>query len=555
MKKIYYFALFFCCSFMSWSNAQAQAYTLTDTDVTVTDGEITAYAYAGGGTAPTDIIIPNTLDGQTVTAIGASAFFNNSLTSVNLPASLTSIGGSAFFNNSLTSIDLSSATSLISIGNSAFSFNSLTSVDLSGATSLTTIGVSVFQSNSLTSVTLPASLTTISNFAFVVNSLTSVTFPASLTSIGTGAFQTNSLTSVDLSGATSLTSIGGDAFQTNSLTSVDLSGATSLTTIGANAFTANTGLTSITLPATASTGFTTTDWESNGGTMHALGSDITNFTLSYTYAGTPIDYTITYTLNGGIAPTPNNPATYTIRTSTITLAPPTRDGYTFEGWYNEATFATEVTEISVGNTGNLTLHARWLTNYNITYELGEGGMNASANPSTYTEEEEEAITLVAPTRPGYTFAGWYNEATFTTEVTEISVGSTGAKTFYAKWELAPPYMITYEAGEGSTAPTTNPTTYTVEDNAVALVAPTPRTGYIFIGWYTEATSGTEVTEIPMDNIAGDLTLHARWGYILTDADVTVNDEGVITAYTGTATDIAIPGTLDGTDRYLVVMLF
>ena len=35
----------------------------------------------------------------------------------------------------------------------------------------------------------------------------------------------------------------------------------------------------------------------------------------------------------------------------------------------------------------------------------------------------------------------------------------------------------------------------------------------------------------MDNIAGDLTLHARWGYILTDADVTVTPyDGVITAY-------------------------
>ena len=53
-------------------------------------------------------------------------------------------------------------------------------------------------------------------------------------------------------------------------------------------------------------------------------------------------------------------------------------------------------------------------------------------------------------------------------------------------------MITYEAGEGSTAPTTNPTTYTVEDNAVALVAPTPRTGYMFARLVHEATSGTEV---------------------------------------------------------------
>jgi hypothetical protein len=53
---------------------------------------------------PTDLVIPNTLAGQAVTAIGAVAFSGNSLTSVTIPDGVTSIGAGAFYNNQLTSI-------------------------------------------------------------------------------------------------------------------------------------------------------------------------------------------------------------------------------------------------------------------------------------------------------------------------------------------------------------------------------------------------------------------------------------------------------------------
>jgi uncharacterized repeat protein (TIGR02543 family) len=47
------------------------------------------------------------------------------------------------------------------------------------------------------------------------------------------------------------------------------------------------------------------------------------------------------------------------------------------------------------------------------------------------------ITLLAPaTRADYTFGGWYGNARFTGDaVTEIPTGSTGNKTFYAKWTV------------------------------------------------------------------------------------------------------------------------
>ena len=104
-----------------------------------------------------------------------------------------------------------------------------------------------------------------------------------------------------------------------------------------------------------------------------------------------------------------------------------------------------VTEIVQGTTGNITLYAKWLENYAITYEL-EGGTNAPENPASYNMETE-TITLKDPVKTGYTFAGWYKDGEFTTQVTEIVQGTTGNITLYAKWiEIIVPETLKVKGG-------------------------------------------------------------------------------------------------------------
>lgn len=79
---------------------------------------------------------------------------------------------------------------------------------------------------------------------------------------------------------------------------------------------------------------------------------------------TPVNYTITYELNGGTN-SASNPATYNIE-SDFELAAPTRTGgdYRFGGWYTDLDDpATQVEGFSPGNHGAITLKAKWLPLY------------------------------------------------------------------------------------------------------------------------------------------------------------------------------------------------
>ena len=213
-------------------------------------------------------------------------------------------------------------------------------------------------------------------------------------------------------------------------------------------------------------------------------------------------YTITYELDGGIN-APENPASYNVETETITLKDPAKPGYTFEGWYMAEDFTgNAVTEIVQGTTGNITLYAKWeLISYTITYEL-ESGTNAPENPASYNVETG-TITLKAPTKDKYDFKGWYKDGEFTDEITEITQGTTGNITLYAKW--LENYTITYELNDGTNAPE-NPAGYNVETGTITLKDPV-KTGYTFAGWYSADNS--PVTKIPQGT-TGDITLYAKW---------------------------------------------
>ena len=171
---------------------------------------------------------------------------------------------------------------------------------------------------------------------------------------------------------------------------------------------------------------------SNYMTIYLSEEDIYNSVFTGTIETQIKNYSITYDLAGGSVAT-DNPTTYNYKTDAFTLTNPTREGYEFAGWTGtELDAASTSVTIATGSTGNREYTATWnIITYNITYNGVEGATNP--NPASYTIESE-AITLDTPTKDGYTFAGWFDNAEFTgSAVTTITAGSTGDKTFWAKW--------------------------------------------------------------------------------------------------------------------------
>ena len=127
-----------------------------------------------------------------------------------------------------------------------------------------------------------------------------------------------------------------------------------------------------------------------------------------------IKYTVSYTLNGGKAPT-GNPVSYYVTTNTIKLKNPTKKGYTFGGWYKDSKFKTKIVSIPKGSTGNLKLYAKWTaTKYTITYKLN-GGTNNKSNPATFTINSAN-IKFANPTKKGCVFEGWYSDSKFKNKI-------------------------------------------------------------------------------------------------------------------------------------------
>ena len=183
--------------------------------------EITVYDGDGG-----DVIIPDTLDGYTVTTIGDFAFAHcDALTTVSIGNSVTTIGDGAFsWCVALTTVELGD--SVTTIGDDAFhSCDALTAITVAAENpnySSDEDGVlynkdktALIQypiGSSRTAYTIPDSVTTIGDEAFqYCDALTTVEIPDSVTTIGDSAFdRCRALTTVEI--GDSVTTIGYRAF-------------------------------------------------------------------------------------------------------------------------------------------------------------------------------------------------------------------------------------------------------------------------------------------------------------------------------------------------------
>ncbi|MBR2998692.1 InlB B-repeat-containing protein [Candidatus Saccharibacteria bacterium] len=248
-------------------------------------------------------------------------------------------------------------------------------------------------------------------------------------------------------------------------------------------------------------GYNFVDWVDENGDPYDFNTPITGpVTISAKWQ--PITYTITYEPGDDAtdpATMPTNPEEYTVESSEIILANPTRDHYNFAGWTGEdLSGPTMEVKIPTGSIGNRVYTATWTEKeYTASFDT-KGGTPDTIE--SQTRKYKETFTKPAdPTKRGYTFEGWllkngtaYN---FNEEVKENIE-------LEADWKKEE-YTVTFNSDGG--VPLQQEMQVKYQELASEPIKPT-KTDYVFKYWMDEDGNKFDFTT----PITGNIILTAKW---------------------------------------------
>ncbi len=247
------------------------------------------------------------------------------------------------------------------------------------------------------------------------------------------------------------------------------------------------------LPTPTRTGYKFEGWFDGQNEVKSTDTVAITTAQTLTAQWTANTYTVTFNSDGGSA---CDPITVTYGQAYGNLPTPTKEGYSFGGWYdgdnkveNTTTYQTE---------SNTELKAKWVVlAFTITYYVD------GAKVTTQYYNFGDTITLYNYVKDGYTISEW----------TLLPSGSLPekmpAKGLTVSATTTPTvYNITYNLNDGTNAEG-NPETYTVETDTFSLSEPA-KTGYTFSGWTTPTNSTPTKSVTVTKGSIGDLTYTANW---------------------------------------------
>lgn len=226
---------------------------------------------------------------------------------------------------------------------------------------------------------------------------------------------------------------------------------------------------------------------------------------------------VTFDLGYDAPPEATTPPTQTVQHRETAQQPedPTRDGFSFTGWYDEDgspfNFATLIVK-------DVKLTAHWLSNstFMVEYEKNGGDGTAPVDSIQYADGAGATVKdkggLTHP--KGMVFLGWATVAANPTTIyqpgdklpIDASMATNGIITLYAVWGPKPKTTtLIYNANFGETPATAE---ITLENNATVTILDygdtglSPRSGYEFLGW-SEDQYATEETYKAGDQIVVD----------------------------------------------------
>ncbi|MBR5309665.1 MAG: InlB B-repeat-containing protein, partial [Oscillospiraceae bacterium] len=188
-----------------------------------------------------------------------------------------------------------------------------------------------------------------------------------------------------------------------------------------------------------------------------------------------------------------------------------RTGYDFKGWSLDG--ETVVTPEEIMGTSDLTYIAVWTAHsYTVSFDKNSANATGTMEDIVLTYDIEAALTKNGFKLENYVFAGWgeYSDGAVKysdgEKVKNLTAEDGKVITLYAHW-VPEVFDIIYHGCEN--AVNANPVSYTVESETITLSEPV-KGGYIFKGWYKNASyTGERITAIEKGS-SGKIELYAKW---------------------------------------------
>ncbi|EPG1054873.1 TPA_asm: internalin [Listeria monocytogenes] len=229
----------------------------------------------------------------------------------------------------------------------------------------------------------------------------------------------------------------------------------------------------------------------------AVGSTTSSYTgIIIQPLNEPVDYNVTFNIDG------NTSEVKTVTEEDLIPEPtnPTKQGYTFDGWYDAETGGTKW-DFTTGQmpANDLMLYAHFSVNsYQVNFDIDGAVMNEAVVYDTLLNEP------TAPTKQGYTFDGWYDAETggnkWDFKTMKMPANDV---TLYAHYTVSS-YQVNFDI-DGAV------TNEAIVYDALLNEPATPtKQGYTFDGWYDAETGGNKWDFKTMKMPANDVTLYAHF---------------------------------------------
>ena len=247
--------------------------------------------------------------------------------------------------------------------------------------------------------------------------------------------------------------------------------------------------------------------------------------------------TVLYVANGGVFADGNETMEGVTDSDGVARQPlaPTREGYTFTGWTYDAagTEPVDFTKPIQGGGQHATFFAQWAelaNNEKDVLYVANGGVFADGNEvlQGVTDGDGVARQPLAPTREGYTFAGWTydRDGNDPVDFSKPLVGGGDHATLFAQWSAVEEdnsIDVLYVANGGTFFDGSDALQGVTDGDGVARqpLAPT-REGYTFAGW-TYDRDGNDPVDFSKPLVGGGdhATLFAQWSAVEEDNSIDV----------------------------------